>query len=97
VENQPLAVELATYLVESGFMSEWTRASGYLPTRPQALEGWDDDQLKASINEVLQSAHPLPVDSVLSVVGPLMQEALVRIFNGEQPEVVARSVIESIK
>lgn len=97
VENQPLAVELATYLVESGFMSEWTRASGYLPTRPQALEGWDDDQLKVSINEVLQSAHPVPVDSVLSVVGPLMQEALVRIFNGEQPEVVARSVIESIK
>ncbi|HEY5730472.1 MAG TPA: extracellular solute-binding protein [Anaerolineales bacterium] len=97
VENQPLAVELASYLVESSFMSEWTRISGYLPTRPQALDGWEDDELEAYLNEVLQSAHPIPSEGVISVVGPLIQGALVRIFKGEQPDVVARSVIESLK
>lgn len=97
VENQPLAVELASYLVDSSFMADWTRASGYLPTRPQALNMWEDEELKISINEVLQSAHPIPPDDVMFVVGPLLQRALIRIFNGEQPEVVARSVIESIK
>ena len=96
-ENQPLAVELATYLVDSDFMSGWTREAGFLPTRPQALSGWEGDELKASINEVLQSAHPIPSKDVVSVVGPLMQGALIRIFNGEQPEVVARSVIEDLK
>jgi hypothetical protein len=30
-------------------------------------------------------------------VGPLMQGALIRIFNGEQPEAVAGSVIEGPK
>lgn len=96
-ENQPLAVELASYLVDSSFMSEWTRAAGYLPTRPQALNGWEGEELKVSINEVLQSAHPIPSEDVISIVGPLLQGALFRIFNGEQPEVVARSVIESIQ
>jgi len=97
VEKQPLAVELASYLVDSGYMSSWTSASGYLPTRPQALDGWEDAELKTSINEILQSAHPAPSDIVSTKVGALMQQALIRVFNGEQPDAVARSVIESLK
>lgn len=97
VENQSLAAELAVSLVESEFMSEWTRASGYLPTRPQALAGWEDEELQKSINEVLQSAHSLPFANVLSVVSPLLRDALLRVENGEQVEVVARSVMEKIK
>lgn len=97
VENQSLAAELASHLVESGFMSEWTRASGYLPARPQALAGWEDEELRESVNEVLQFVHPLPPDEILSVVSPLFQDAVRRVLNGEQVEVVARSVIEQIK
>lgn len=96
-DNQPLAAELASYLVESSYISSWTRASGYLPTRPQALNEWEDAELKTSINEVLQSAHPIPHEDAMLVVGPLLQEALIKIFNGEQPEDVARSVIESME
>lgn len=95
--NQSLAAELASYLVESSFMSKWTLAAGYLPARPQALNGWEDGELRTSFNEALQSAHPLPPESVLSIMGPLMQGALIRIFNGDQPEAVARSVIEDLK
>jgi ABC-type glycerol-3-phosphate transport system substrate-binding protein len=97
VENQPLAVELASYLVESSYMSAWTRASGSLPTRPQALNEWEDEKLKVSINEVFQSAHPIPSEDVMLVVSPLLQEALMMIFNGEEPDVTAQSVIESMK
>jgi multiple sugar transport system substrate-binding protein len=97
LENQPLAAELAAYLVDSVFMSEWTLSSGYLPTRPQALDGWEDEDLGKSIGEALQFAHPLPSDEALSVVRPLLQQALMRIFNGEQPEAVARSVIEELE
>lgn len=89
-ENQILAVELASHLVESDFLSAWSIASGYLPTRPQALNGWEN---KESINEVLQSAYPVPSEDVMLVWGPLLHGALIRIFNGEQPEVVARSVL----
>ena len=97
LEIQPLAVELASYLVDSNYMAEWTRAAGYLPTRPQALNGWDDQELGLSINEVLQSAHPIPGEEVITLVGPTLQEALISIFNGEQPEVVARTVIENLR
>jgi multiple sugar transport system substrate-binding protein len=97
LENQPLAAELASHLADSAFISEWTLSSGYLPTRPQALDGWEDEDLKTSIGEALQFAHPLPSDEVLSVVSPLLQQALMRIFNGEQPEAVARSVIEELE
>ncbi len=96
-EKQPLAVELAAYLVDSDYMALWTRAAGYLPTRPQALDGWEDTDLKESINGVLQAAHPIPSDAILMEVSPLLQQALIRIFNGEQPEVVAGSVIENLK
>jgi ABC-type glycerol-3-phosphate transport system substrate-binding protein len=96
-ESQPLAIELASYLVESEFLSEWTYASGYLPTRPLALAGWEDESVKSSMDDILLAAHPAPEPDVLSVFGPLMQEALIRIFDGEQAEVVARSVIESLQ
>lgn len=96
-DNQPLAVELASHLVESDYMSEWTYASGYLPTRPFALDGWQDDTVTNAIDEVLLSAHPEPSPEVISLFGPIIQEALIRIFNGEQADVVARSVVESLK
>jgi len=96
-ENQTLAVELAAYLVESDYMSEWTSASGYLPTRPLALDGWNDDAVKSVIDDVLLSTHPEPSPEVVALFGPIMQGALTRIFNGEQAEVVARSVMEELK
>jgi hypothetical protein len=78
-------------------MSQWTLAAGVLPTRPQALNGWEDEELRGSIDEILQAAHPIPSEDIVSILGPLLQGALVRIFNGDQPEVVAQSVIEELK
>jgi spermidine/putrescine-binding protein len=96
VDNQSLAVELASYLVESEFVSDWTLTSNYLPTRPHALDLWENESQRISLNEVLQSTHPVPLDDASVALGSLLPEALIRIFNGEQPEVVARSVIESL-
>ncbi|HXF85719.1 MAG TPA: extracellular solute-binding protein [Anaerolineales bacterium] len=95
-ENEMLAAELASYLVESEFMSAWTREAGYLPTRPTALNGWGD-ALKIPMNEVLSSARVFPPEEILSVAGPILREAVIRVYNGEQAEAVARSVIENLK
>ncbi|HKI53515.1 MAG TPA: extracellular solute-binding protein [Anaerolineales bacterium] len=96
-EKQPMAIELASSLIESDYMSEWTYASNYLPTRPLAVAGWEDVVVKNAIDDVLLAAHPVPTPEVVSIFGPIMQGALVRIFNGDQAEVVARSVVESLK
>ncbi|HAV77943.1 MAG TPA: hypothetical protein DCX53_11395 [Anaerolineae bacterium] len=96
-ENLPLAVELASHLVESEYMAEWTQASGYLPTRPLALGVWENETIQEEVDNVLLASHPIPSADAISMFGPLIHGALIRIFNGEQAEVVARSVIENLK
>ncbi len=91
-ENQQLAVELADYLVADDFLSSWTSATAYLPTRPNSVVAGG-----TTINAIVESAQPIPSNDVLSVLGPLMQDALVRVLNGEKPEVVAENVIELLK
>ncbi|HUE99670.1 MAG TPA: extracellular solute-binding protein, partial [Anaerolineales bacterium] len=91
-EKQQLAVELAEYLVADDFIGEWTRETGYLPTRPSIVDDGD-----RTMTAILESAQPIPSSDVLTVLGPLMQEALTRVLNGEQPEDVAGSVIEKLK
>lgn len=91
-ETQQLAVELAEFLVEDPFIGEWTRLTGHLPTRPSSIEGNN-----RTFSAILDSAHPLPSDNVLAVLGPRMQEALVRVLNGEEPEVVAESIVEQLQ
>ncbi len=91
-ENQQLAAELAEYLVADDFVGAWTRAAGYLPTRPSTV-GASDRTMAA----VIESTHPIPSNEALAVLGPLMQEALTRVLNGEQPEIVAASVVQKLK
>jgi len=91
-ENQQLAAELAEHLVATDFISEWTRETGYLPTRPSTLQ--EEDR---TIIAILESAHPIPSNDVLAVLGPLIQEALTRVLNGEEPEAVAESVVQKLR
>jgi len=91
-ENQQLAVELADYLVADDFLGTWISATGYLPTRPDSMAAGE-----ATINAIVESVQPIPSNEVLSVLGPLMQDALMRVLNGEKPEVVAENVIELLK
>ena len=91
-ENQQLAAKLAEYLVADDFITEWTRETGYLPTRPSSVEKGD-----RTMTAILESAHPVPAGDVLAVLGPLMQEAITRVLNGEQPKDVAPSVVQKLK
>jgi multiple sugar transport system substrate-binding protein len=91
-EKQQLAVQLAEFLVAEDFIAEWTRATGYLPTRPSIVEEGD-----RALTAIIESAQPIPSRDVLAVLGPLMQEALTRVLNGEQPEDVAASIVEKLR
>ncbi|MGB8980704.1 MAG: extracellular solute-binding protein [Anaerolineales bacterium] len=91
-EHQQLAVELAEHLTAEDFVGEWTRKVGYLPTRPSNVG--EEERI---ITAILESAHPMPSEDVLKVLGPLMQEALTRVLNGEKPEDVAVSVVQKLK
>lgn len=96
-QNEALATELAEWLVADEFLTDWDQAAGYLSPRPNALHAWDAQDAQGSLDIISQSAQVLPSNDLLSELGPILQEALIRILNGEQAEVVARSVVESLK
>jgi ABC-type glycerol-3-phosphate transport system substrate-binding protein len=91
-ENQALAVELAEYLIADEFIGEWTREAGYVPTRPSSV-----DEQDPTLAALIESAKPIPSNDVLSVLGQLMQDAMIRVLNGERPAAVAGSVVDSLK
>jgi hypothetical protein len=55
------------------------------------------DQNDRILAAIIESAHPVPSNDVLAVLGPLMQEALTRVLNGEKPDVVAASIVQKLK
>ena len=87
-ENQQVATELAEFLMADEFISKWLNETSYLPTRL-----FPDSDL----NVILDSAHLLPSNDVLSVLGPIMNQALIRILNGDQLESVVRSAMDQVK
>ncbi len=91
-ENQQVATELAEFLMEDSFLSEWERETGYLPTRVVLA----NDQ-NADVHAVLESAQVLPSDQVISTLGPILSQAVNRVLNGEPVEVVVQSVMEQMQ
>lgn len=92
-DNQQLSVELAEYLTEDDFLPKWIQAAGYLPTHHSSTDPGIDSPIPA----IIEAAQPLPSSDTLAALGPVIQEALVRVLNGEQPEAVSRSVVEKLK
>ncbi|MFT3893525.1 MAG: extracellular solute-binding protein [Anaerolineales bacterium] len=91
-ENQQLAIQLAEFLTSDSFIIDWTQEAGYLPTRPSSVPVKD-----SAVAHVAESAYVMPSDDVVEVLGPILQDAVVRVLNGEQPETVAASALEKLK
>ena len=92
-DNESLSVELAEYLTNEEFLTSWINETGYLPTRRFA----EGEELDDSTAAVIEASQRIPSHDTLLVLGPLMQNAVVRVLDGEQPEAVARSVIEELR
>jgi ABC-type glycerol-3-phosphate transport system substrate-binding protein len=87
-EVQQVAAELAEYLIADDFAGSWLQGGGYLPTRlPQSTD----------VNTILEAAHTIPSDDVLSVLGPIIHQALTRLLNGDQVQPVVQSVMDQFK
>lgn len=92
-DRQRLAMELAEYLTQDEFLSQWTRDAGYLPIRRFA----GSEQVDQPVAAVIDALQPLPPADIMQTLGPLMQAAVVSVMDGEEPEEVARGVIEMLR
>jgi maltose-binding protein MalE len=95
--RQQLGTELAVFLSEAEFLSSWTQAAGYLPTREDVLEGWNDPALQALARQFIESAHPFPSPDILNVIGPALQETTVDVLKQQDtPSAAAQRAAEQV-
>lgn len=96
-ERQEAAVRLAEYLTDGNFLADWTEQSGYLPTRPSALAGWQNQSLRTLLNEVVVAADVRPRNELLASLGPALQEATLQILRNEgESAQVAQAAAEKL-
>ncbi len=96
--RQPLAVDLAEFLVQPDFLAEWSLEAGYLPSRPSSLEVWQDQSLRSTLSQVALMTQLIPTNDVLSTIGPIIREGTRQILRGAvDPAQAAQVAIESLE
>ena len=92
-----LAVELAEFLVQSEFLSEWNNAAGYFPPRPSALEGWQNQGIRTPISQIALLTVLRPPNDVILSLGPFLRDGSRQVLQGlVDPAQAAQLVIESL-
>jgi ABC-type glycerol-3-phosphate transport system substrate-binding protein len=86
VEHQNLAVELAEWLTADEFVGAWDESTGFLS--PRSDPRWD---------AVLALARVMPPSDLLTVIGPVLNEAVASVLAGVPPETAARTAMEELK
>jgi ABC-type glycerol-3-phosphate transport system substrate-binding protein len=96
-ERHAMSVDLAEFLTESGFLSEWSEAAGYLPPRSSALEGWSNIPLRRLISTVIDSARLIPPNEVMADISPALNQATVDILKKQStPAEAANEALENL-
>ncbi len=96
-QRRLLSAQLAEYLVETEFLAEWTYEAGYLPPRIEALQSWQDPDLRKIIEQISFSAHLVPPADMISSLGPALQQAVVDVIKAQSdPQTAAQSIIDQI-
>lgn len=96
-EKQKLSADLAEFLSEGDFLSRWTTALGYLPTRPSAMANWGSATQRNLASEIVSSAQLIPSGDVLNSISPLLLNATINVLKQQaEPAVAAREAAESL-
>ena len=72
-------------------------AAGYLPPRVDALQSWQDADLRQMIEQISFSAQLMPPADLISSLGPALELALVDVLKAQSdPQTAAQAVIDQI-
>lgn len=97
VERHPATVELAEFLTASDFLSAWTAASGYLPPRSSALDGWSNANLQSLAEQIARSAQIFPSADVMTAISPALQQATVEVLKEQSdPAAAAQEAADTV-
>ncbi len=97
-ERQTLAVALAEFLTEPGFLSSWSEAIGRVPVRPSSLASWKSDTYKLGFTLLSNAAVMVPSNEVMASIAPVLREATMLILkDNADPGETARQAVENLK
>ena len=97
-ERHALSVDLAEYLTDGEFLAEWSQASGYLPPRKSALQGWSNVALRALVERIILSAQIVPPNDVIAAIGPALSQSTVDVLKRQSsPVSAANDAIDSLE
>jgi len=91
-EHEAAAAALVTWLTDPQHLADWTQAAGLLPVRTTVLARWPASPRTAFADQVLAQAQLPPPAQVVSVIGPVLQQALADVLNDRATPVSAAAV-----
>jgi ABC-type glycerol-3-phosphate transport system substrate-binding protein len=95
--KRTLSVRLAEFLVDKEFLAKWTSAAGYLPTRVDALQNWQESEIRQVIEQISYSAWLLPPEDLVSSLGPALEQAVVNVIKAQSdPQTAAQAVVNQV-
>ncbi len=97
VQIHELSVELAEFLVEPDYLTEWTPLAGALPVRPSTLIGFEDQTLRTTLGQIALTAHIRPNNEIVNVIGLIMQDQFIQVLSGKTTApFAAQAIIDRI-
>ena len=96
-ERRETSIKLAEFLLQKDFLSKWTSAAGYLPTRQIDWKEWKDIETRSVAQQIVQNAQIYPGNDLLSMLGPIFQEATLQVIKLQNdPAQAAESALQHL-
>jgi len=96
--RQAIAIDLAEFLIQSDFLSEWTLAAGYIPPRPSSLEKWTDKSLHSTVSQIALMTQMYPSNEIITKLGPILRDGTIQILQETvDPEQAAQVAVKSLE
>lgn len=97
VQAHEISVELAEFLTDAEYLSNWSEDAGVFPVRPSTLNTWEDPELKTLLGELAQVAHIRPTNEIVGVIGLVMEDQLEQVLSGRTTApFAAQAIIDHI-
>jgi ABC-type glycerol-3-phosphate transport system substrate-binding protein len=97
VQAHEISVELAEFLTDAEYLSDWSSEAGVFPVRPSTLNTWEDTELINLLGELAQIAQIRPTNEIISIIGLVMEDQLVQILSGKTTApFAAQAIIDHI-
>lgn len=95
--RHPLALALAEFLVELDYLASWSLAAGYMPTRPSALDGWQNQTIRTTVSQIALMTSLRPSNDVVLILGSVMRDGTRQIMQSlVDPAQAAQMAVESL-